>query len=400
MPVDNIREPRIVGSVADIADAIQLAREPGRLGRVVFLIGAGCSITAGVPGAPAIARRMTRDVAQKLCDCKPDATDEDCYRSLVTRGKLLPPRVDGDAPPAAEGVIDWYHVYDQMFERHYASRDETRELFSSLIDETGSAINWAHLCLGELVARKLVSTVITTNFDQLALAGMIQAGVIPVVCDGIESLNRIDSSPQHPQLIELHGSRHSYVLRNRPEDVADVGDRSIAVGVIQSLMRDAKAFIVIGYEGREKGVMDLLIDAAKNFDDKKLYWVLYSSNPKDLSDKAARFLATTRNGGLLIGQDADAFFLDLCRELRVGAPTAISDPLKASRRAMQQISGSKIGLDDIRSEIDKANERLAAAQAALEKHDGENNMASKIRELRLAGKHEEAYLLAEKALVQ
>lgn len=387
-----------IASVAEVADAIQLAKESDRLGRIVFLIGAGCSVSAGVPGAPAIARRMTRHVAHSLCGCKPDQNDEDCYRTLVAKGRLNPPSEDAGTPLPTNQEIDWYHVYDQMFQRHYASRDATRELFSTLIDETGGAINWAHLCLGELVAKNLVSTVITTNFDQLALAGMVQAGVIPVVCDGVESLNRIDSSPRHPQLIELHGSRHSYVLRNRREDVEDVRTRSIAVGAIQSLMRDAKAFIVIGYEGREPGVMNLLIDAAKNFDDKKLYWVLYSNNPAHLSDNAAQFLATTRNGGLLVGQDADAFFLELCRELQLGAPTAISDPLKASQRAMEKISRSKIALDDIRREIDKANQRLAAAQAALNSNEAADDLPSKIRELRLQGKYQEAYLLAEKAL--
>ncbi len=387
-----------IASVAQVADAIKLAIEPNRLGRVVFFIGAGCSVSAGVPGAPAIARRMTRHVAHSLCGCTPEQSDEDCYRTLVAKARLNPPSEAPSTPLPEDKEINWHNVYDQMFERHYASREATRELFSSLIDETGGAINWAHLCLGELVAKNLVSTVITTNFDQLVLAGMVQAGVIPVVCDGVESLNRIDSSPRHPQLIELHGSRHSYVLRNRPEDVDDVRKRSIAVGAIQSLIRDAKAFIVIGYEGRERGVMNLLIDAAKNFDDKKLYWVLYSNNPAHLSDNAAQFLATTRNGGLIVGQDADAFFLELCSELQLGAPTAISDPLKASQRAMEKISKSKIALDDIRREIQKANQRLATAQAALDSNDAEDDLTSKIRELRLEGKYEEAYLIAEKAL--
>ena len=76
-----------------------------------------------------------------------------------------------------------------------------------------------HLCLGELVKRRSPSTVLTTNFDQLVLSGMARAGVLPVVCDGIESLNRIAGAPRHPQLVELHGSRHTYLLRNRPEDV-------------------------------------------------------------------------------------------------------------------------------------------------------------------------------------
>jgi hypothetical protein len=107
----------------------------------------------------------------------------------------------------------------------------------TLVSETKEAINWAHLCLGELVAQKYISTVLTTNFDQLVLSGMVRAGVLPVMCDGIESLKRISGMPRHPQLVELHGSRHAYVLRNRPEDVAAIRKDPQVSAAIRSLLQ-------------------------------------------------------------------------------------------------------------------------------------------------------------------
>ena len=67
------------------------------------------------------------------------------------------------------------------------------------VESSRGRINWAHLCLGEMVARGYVHTVLTTNFDQLALDGIIRAGIIPVVADGIEALARVSGRPGHPK---------------------------------------------------------------------------------------------------------------------------------------------------------------------------------------------------------
>ena len=66
-----------LAKVADIADSIRLARPPDgpRLGNTIFLIGAGCSISAGIPGASVIAKRMVRDVSHHLGTCAPGLDD-------------------------------------------------------------------------------------------------------------------------------------------------------------------------------------------------------------------------------------------------------------------------------------------------------------------------------------
>lgn len=308
-------EPLHVTDISEIAEKIRFARRPDRtLGRVVFFIGAGCSISAGIPGAIGIARRMVREVAHRFECCDANAVCVEAYKSLVAGKYFSSCMKEGcQQSQATDETIDWYNVYDEMFSRHYAGPDDTRELFDTLVSETNGAINWAHLCLGELVAQKYISTVLTTNFDQLVLSGMVRAGVFPVMCDGIESLKRISGMPRHPQLVELHGSRHAYVLRNRPEDVDAVRKDPQASAAIRNLLYYATTFVAVGYGGREEGVMDLLIQAAKDYHDKYLFWVEYSPNPKSISDKVCEFLATSRNGRLFPGRDADRFFLELCK---------------------------------------------------------------------------------------
>jgi hypothetical protein len=63
----SVREPKIVSSVSEIADKIRFARvDEKSLGKTVFFVGAGCSITAGIPGAADIAKRMVREVAGRF----------------------------------------------------------------------------------------------------------------------------------------------------------------------------------------------------------------------------------------------------------------------------------------------------------------------------------------------
>jgi hypothetical protein len=328
------KEPRI-GNVGEVATAMRLAagKDNVVLGRTVFLVGAGCSKSAGIPLVSEMARGLIIKLATALQGPTSALTDpEIAYRWLLQGGKISDCQIGERAKDIADNrEIDWPRVYDMLFAEHYNTPDDAREIFSQFVDSADGRINWAHLCLGELAKQKLVSTVITTNFDQLVLAGLVRSGVLPVVCDGIESLTRIRGAPRHPQLIELHGSRHTYRLRNAPEELAALLNDAQAIAAIESLFQELRVFVVVGYGGRETGVMDLLINAARHFTDKRLFWVLHGSDPAALSDKARDLLATSRNSALLIGQDADSFFLHLLRELNVGAPETIRDPLFLAR---------------------------------------------------------------------
>ena len=393
------REPQIADGAAEIARAILFAKaDDGALGRTIFLVGAGCSITAGIPGAAEIARRMVVVTARRLRLGGDDAVA--AYAALVRDGGLEHCRKDDAATAPSEAGIDWYAVYDAMFRRYFRAPDDVRALFGGLVEDAKGAVNWAHLCLGEMVAQGLVSTVLTTNFDQLALSGMVRAGVLPVLCDGLESLNRLDEAPRHAQLVELHGSRHSYRLRNAPAEVAEVGGDHSAIAMVQKLFHSATTFVAVGYGGREDGVMDLLIRAAQGYPDKNLFWVAHSANPAEIGPKVRAFLDTSRNARLLPGQDADRFFLDLCRGLKVGSPGALSRPLAPLERLLADVRRSAVSDPDIQREIADAAAMLArlssAGRGAAEA--GDAAAASAIRELRLKGDLAAAYAAAMVAL--
>lgn len=397
MTSEKPREPRTDVTVKDIAHSILFAKREGELGRVIFLIGAGCSVSAHIPVAATIAQRMVKETAVRLRLVDVGTEPFEAYLKLVSDTGFPDCRNDSKAEAKSTDDIDWHHVYDEMFARYYRTPDDTRVLFGRIVDEAQDALNWAHLCLGEIVAQGLVSTVLTTNFDQLALAGMVHAGIIPVISDGIESLTRVAPHPSHPQLVELHGSRHAYRLRNRRDEVDAVRHEPLAIEAIRGLLKAATTVVVVGYAGREDGVMDLLCEAAKTYEDKNLFWVQYSNKPDELSSKARIFLDTSCNGRLMVGQDADVFFLDLCRELKIGAPKAVSDPLASVGRVIAQLTKAQTKQEDIRAEISESERRVNVARECLRRDASEKmSIVAQLRELRLAGKVDEAYLLAQK----
>lgn len=342
------KEPQI-GTVGELANRMRLSRAPDGLAPITFLIGAGCSVTAGIPAAKAIAQNEVQKLAIRFGNTE-GLDPAAALAFIAAKGTLAGHKEIAENDPKS---VDWGSVYDAIFAEVWTAPDEVSTLFKTVIKDAKPAINWAHLALGELARRDWIATTITTNFDLLALEGYARAGVIPVVSDGIESLGRIASRPDQAQLLQINGSVHAYRLRNSPADLENLKADAAAITCFNNLFQQSNVLVIVGYEGREPQIMSLLIEAAKRFPDKHIFWCLYSRNPKDLSERATEFLSHSANARLLIGQDADKFFHDLCHSLGVGAPEVFRDPIGFINGRLGTIfeaNGSAHG--EIRKEID------------------------------------------------
>lgn len=380
-----------IGYVGEVVQSLQRARsearESGRtLGRAIFFIGAGCSRSAGVPLAAEIARDLVCRLAStyRLGDYTEASAAFDALQSV------------GHFPEISrEPDIDWYSVYNSCFQDHYKTPDHARTIFQRAVSSAGNQINWAHLCLGELVSQGYCSTLITTNFDLLALEGLATAGVIPVVSDGLESLGRIDGNPSYPQLIQLNGSIHTYRLRNKPEEIEAVANDHVASACIRDLVRSTGTIVFVGYAGREKAIMGLLKNALTEFSEKEIYWCSFEGNPENIGDGAQDIMRGNPNARILLKQDADRFFFELCRDLGIGSPRFVRDPIGAiedqSRRIVKP-AGSGTS-SDIRAEISRLSEVLASTREAVVREQSSHQAERAIdvaREQRLRGEHKAA----------
>ncbi|MER9353764.1 hypothetical protein NKI61_10745 [Mesorhizobium sp. M0514] len=291
----------------------------------VFLVGAGCSRSAGIPMASEIAKDLTRELAK--LQSAPEMETLDPARALIwldereylTDIARLLPNFDMGNP-------NWGRLYGYLFEQFFRSDNKQRAIIKAAIDRSEGKVNWAHICLGELVRCHYAHTVLTTNFDQLVLQGIILAGMIPVVADGLSALSRVASLPDHPQVVHLHGSMYTYELRNSVGDTFATQDALSMQGTMFGL-KDAELLVVVGYSGSEEGgVVTLLERACAAIPNLMVFWVLFEDSIEALNPRVRKMLAG-RNKFAILNQDADKFFAQLVRGLGFGAPGWMTDPL-------------------------------------------------------------------------
>ncbi len=326
------RSPPAGGGDAALLDVGDIS---GRRGRAIVLLGAGCSASAKIPLAASVAQRCICVLARRYLPvgatqsdhCEPEAA----LGLLIARG-IVPPRYR-----LASGQGDWGALYTYLFAEHLKSPNQQREIISRIIEEREYGMNWAHACLGALVQQRYVHTVLTTNFDQLALEGIVRAGITPVVADGLESLTRISPTPAWPQVVHLHGSMHTYDLRNSPTALTETGDDRSLHTVMMSLLKQATVLVVVGYAGGEEGVMSLLQYAARTIPRMVVYWVAYERSYREFSPRARDLLETGENKFFIPDQDADRFFQALMRELGEGQPDWVADPIEALARQRDRL---------------------------------------------------------------
>lgn len=352
-------EPEIK-TVEDLANDLTLAKDDddsqGR-GRAIFLVGAGCSVSADIPPASGVAKHCAVKLAKIYSNGDfQDDNPETALDWLRQEGKV---DLVGDYAVKEDGS-HWGALYSHFFESHLKSPNQQREIINEIIDAAGDRLNWAHACLGELVALRYVHTVLTTNFDQLVLQGVIRTGVLPVTADGLEALNRITGKPRRPQVVHLHGSMHTYNLRNSRAALNETSQDSGALSMIHSLLQQCDLLVVVGYSGGEEGIMKLLSEATRTMPQLVIYWVTYQTGHDSLSSNARSLLAG-ENKFSIWGGAADKFFGDLMAELRIGQPRWVADPIAVLRDQSKLLKSPDEELDGVRILVEAFKARVAFA---------------------------------------
>ncbi len=363
--------------VSDVVRNLQRSHRDAEhpCGNAVFLIGAGCSRSAGIPLAAEIVDECMIKLTERYSNDTVIATNPDAAFLWLKENGHIP------------GDIDRPNLYGYLFELHFQDPTEQQVIVLSTIEKGTKAINWSHLCLGELVRQGYIHTVLTTNFDQLALEGIIRADILPVVADGIEALARLSGKPRYPQVAYLHGSMHTYRPLNSAIAVRNTDQDLLVKGALYNILRECSLFVIVGYGGGEEGVMSLLIEAAQKLPDKVGYWTSHSPDPKCISANAEALLSKGQNKFLIVDQDADTFFAQLMAGLSIGTPDWMKFPTDSLINYSNRIILTEN--KDISDEIKRYRSRLANLEYCLKEKENEKLLGT-IRELRLAGKHLDA----------
>jgi tetratricopeptide (TPR) repeat protein len=276
-------------SVDEVAETLQNAKGRGR--GCTLLIGAGCSVKAGIPIAA----------------------------GLVEVIKARYPR-----------------AYERAETKTYARcmsellLSERRDLIAEYVDR--ARINWAHLCIALLVQSGYVDRVLTTNFDLLVVRSCALLNEFPAIYDFAAS--QLFKAPDIPPkaVIYLHGQYTGFILINTESDFARHSD---LLGPVFEDAGRGRVWIVVGYSGENDPVFNHLARVPRF--DNGLYWVGYQNvdPPRHVVDQ---LLMPEKDAFYVKGYDADSFFITLTQKLKIFPPRLLAQPFSHVKSAMEMLT--------------------------------------------------------------
>lgn len=245
---------------------------PGRLRSLlikqpdpILLIGAGASVSSGVPAAGPAVERMAR---WRWCLDNGRSPNDPSVRPADYRPWLT--KLPWFTPDAA--LADLYPTAVKSLLNVASDR---REFLEDMINPAVGP-GPGYRALANILHAGHIRTLLTTNFDEcLQRARELVARPHHLVTVKTPSdLVRFSSAPAYPQLLYLHGSVEHLTDKNLDADVQTL-DPSV-VERVRPMLRD-HPIIVVGYRGAEPSIMRGLfldnVDYANSFQN-GVYWCL------------------------------------------------------------------------------------------------------------------------------
>lgn len=291
-----------LATARDVALSLKAAHQAQR--GAVVLVGAGCSMSAGIPSAGQIVDYV---------------------------------RVKHPQAYAAAKDRDYPSVMHQLpWQSRYA-------LFHNLVRVAG--LNWAHVALAILMQRRYVGRVMTTNFDDLVQRACALYGLYPSMHDLAVSaalgdrrhatapLQYRDSLLREPALLYLHGRHNGFAQKHSNQQLRRQAD--LLRPVVASAKQRPRPWIVVGYSGESDPLFETVRQGGFPGG---LFWV----NLKPPSGAAERALSTA--GGCFVPADADSFFLDLLRATVGGGRDLLLPSLLQPAEALSRLPAPAKGM--------------------------------------------------------
>ena len=255
-----------------------------------FLIGAGCSITAGIPSA--------MDLMKEIQQTYPD---------LCTQ---LPPNPQN--PYGSHMALLSIRERSKLIQPHLKN----------------SRINWGAIALAQLIFEGYVERVLTLNFDLVLENACGLLALQPAVYDfGVAPADDPDLIVS-PAIVHLHGQSYGLVRLNTDDET--LAHRAKLEPVLVDTLRNAP-LIVIGYSGSADGIFQTLMNKFR--EQNALYWAGYG---EDLPEHLRGF-QKKNFFQYLGGADFDRFMIDLAQALECWPPHLFSDPSGHLLNGLKQV---------------------------------------------------------------
>ncbi len=258
---------------------------------VAIFMGAGVSVTAGIPTA----NQIVNDIEKK-------------YVNAVRKAKERT-----------------YGQYMQCLKPGVR-----KEIIKKYMENP--KVNLAHLYMGSFVKNGYVDRILTTNFDSLAVKALGLNNIYPSIYDLAETRKFKINEIIDPSIFYIHGRYNGYYVLNTDEELR------IHENAVRQLFEDTsrkRCWIVIGYSGANDPMFERFLEIEDYT--YGLYWVGFNNELP--TDTAKSFLESKGDDVSYIkGYDADNFFIKLANELGINTPEIVSDPFGYLRDSIKSIT--------------------------------------------------------------
>lgn len=275
--------------INSVVEALIRAKSEGI--KVNLLIGAGCSVTAGIPMADGMI-----DEIKKSYPAETEHLSVKTYSNYMA--KLTP--------------------------------IERRKLINKYVKD--SKVNWAHIGMAHLMNNNYIHRVLTTNFDNIFLRACSLVGEFPGIYDMTTYGGEFRSDLlSEKSILYLHGQHTSFVLCNTEKEVKE--QREKLKDTFNELKRNSM-WIILGYSCTNDAIWQLLSNE-KSFEN-RLYLIGYENNSEN--DNMKKILSEDKYAFYVKGYNADSFFIELMKALEIFPPKIIDKPFSYLSETISSIA--------------------------------------------------------------
>lgn len=277
-----------------------------------WFLGAGASRSSGLPTADDIIWYMKR---RYYCSHENQEISRHDVQNPRVRN-IIQAYMDSKGFPEKWSDEEYTTYFKKIFGE---DRERQRKFIKRILKEDNLNLSIGNRVFGALVAMDLIKVAFTTNFDTVVEKSVAEVSGKPIAAyhlEGSQSINNAFNNEEFPIYCKLHGDFRYESIKNLREDLK-TQNVDLAACLINSGNRFG--FIVAGYSGRDKSIMDLFYQILNSHNPfpHGLYWLGIKGT--DAPPSVKKLLETAKEKGVIahyiLIETFDAFLLRLWRNI-------------------------------------------------------------------------------------
>lgn len=269
-----------------------------------FLLGAGASISSGVPSAADCIWEWKRSI---FLTQNPGLETQFAELSLPSVRSRIQKWLDAQRKYPRDGDASEYGAYITAC---YPIAEDRRAFFQEKVRQASP--NTGYQVLVALAENGIVERVWTPNFDGLTAKAAAFSRTITPIEVGIDCQERLPRKPKRNELlcVSLHGDYRYDFLKNADSEL-QTQETTLRTALVEQVK--GGPLVVIGYSGRDDSLMAALRDGYAKSGAGALYWCGYGDGEPPVP--VQELLMHARNNGCQAHYVPSSGFDDLMRRI-------------------------------------------------------------------------------------